>query len=239
MKSWHAERADWLSPDERQSKSEKQSQHCSSTAQNHPTVRQLMDLECEGSLEGFEFDDENCRRAFSHYDKDRSGFLDAHELMKLAQVFQTPSESLCIALHTRNFLTAGISSRNCGRPSFPKAQNSPKQTRRLSLPRTCDLCPNMSDSRHNRAHITIRSFPLHWRLSLLPLRWSGRSACSTSPTSGPCAAAAAVLPCGARARVETLLFRDARSNCGRVACKFSRCSTGKIAPIHEQTSALH
>ena len=60
-------------------------------AQNQSTVRQLLDLECEGSLAGFEFDSENCRRAFNYYDKDHSGFLDAHELMKLAEVFHTPS----------------------------------------------------------------------------------------------------------------------------------------------------
>jgi hypothetical protein len=65
-KSWHAQRADWINPDQK----ETGKSPISGAAQSQPTVRYLLDLECEGSLEGFEFDDENCRRAFSHYDKD-------------------------------------------------------------------------------------------------------------------------------------------------------------------------
>ena len=51
-----------------------------------PTVQQLMNGETEGSLEGFVFDPAVCRRAFDHYDKDKSGYLDAKEIMKLADV---------------------------------------------------------------------------------------------------------------------------------------------------------
>ncbi|EKX34774.1 hypothetical protein GUITHDRAFT_119085 [Guillardia theta CCMP2712] len=40
----------------------------------------------EGTLEGFKFDADICRQAFNYYDKDRSGFLDLQELMKLAEV---------------------------------------------------------------------------------------------------------------------------------------------------------
>jgi hypothetical protein len=50
------------------------------------TVMQLLNEEGEGSLEGFEFDPAVCRRAFDHYDKDKSGYLDAKECMKLADV---------------------------------------------------------------------------------------------------------------------------------------------------------
>ena len=50
------------------------------------TVMQLLNEEGEGSLEGFEFDPAVCRRAFDHYDKDKSGYLDARECMKLADV---------------------------------------------------------------------------------------------------------------------------------------------------------
>ena len=45
-----------------------------------------MNGETEGSLEGFVFDPAVCRRAFDHYDKDKSGYLDAKEIMKLADV---------------------------------------------------------------------------------------------------------------------------------------------------------
>jgi len=49
-----------------------------------PSVQQLMNEEAEGSLEGFIWDPAVCRRAFDHYDKDKSGYLDTKELMKLA-----------------------------------------------------------------------------------------------------------------------------------------------------------
>jgi Ca2+-binding EF-hand superfamily protein len=50
------------------------------------TVEELLDLEFTGSLEGFEFEPENCKRAFEHYDKDKSGYLDRKELMRLSEV---------------------------------------------------------------------------------------------------------------------------------------------------------
>jgi hypothetical protein len=60
--------------------------HALRDGRSPPTVQQLLDLECEGSLEGFQFDPEVCRRAFDHYDVDKSGNLDINELMKLAEV---------------------------------------------------------------------------------------------------------------------------------------------------------
>ena len=56
---------------------------------NQTTVQQLMNGELEDSLEGFVFDPAVCRRAFDHYDKDKSGQLDAKEIMKLAEVRNT------------------------------------------------------------------------------------------------------------------------------------------------------
>ena len=58
------------------------------------TVMQLLNEEGEGSLEGFEFDPAVCRRAFDHYDKDKSGYLDARECMKLADV--SLNEVICM-----------------------------------------------------------------------------------------------------------------------------------------------
>ena len=64
-----------------------------------PTVQQLMSGETEGSLEGFVFDPAVCRRAFDHYDKDKSGHLDANEIMKLADVSDAV---LHVMISTRN-----------------------------------------------------------------------------------------------------------------------------------------
>ena len=58
------------------------------------TVMQLLNEEGEGTLEGFEFDPAVCRRAFDHYDKDKSGYLDAKECMKLADV-----RSICLMFY--------------------------------------------------------------------------------------------------------------------------------------------
>jgi hypothetical protein len=58
---------------------------CCRAIEPQPTVHQLMNDESEGSLEGFTFEPAVCRRAFDHYDKDKSGFLDANEIMKLAE----------------------------------------------------------------------------------------------------------------------------------------------------------
>ena len=67
---------------------------CSNKQQPQATVQQLMNGETEGSLEGFVFDPAVCRRAFDHYDKDKSGYLDGKEIMKLADV----SGSICTRL---------------------------------------------------------------------------------------------------------------------------------------------
>jgi hypothetical protein len=51
-----------------------------------PTVQQLMNGEMEGSLEGFVFNPAVCQKAFDHFDKDKSGYLDAKEIMNLSNV---------------------------------------------------------------------------------------------------------------------------------------------------------
>jgi hypothetical protein len=53
---------------------------------DQPTVKQLINSEALGSLEGFVFKPETCRKAFDHFDKDKNGYLDAAELLKLAGV---------------------------------------------------------------------------------------------------------------------------------------------------------
>jgi hypothetical protein len=88
-----------------------------------PTVQDLLNGEAEGSLEGFEFDPAVCQRAFDHYDKGKSGYLDGKELMKLAEVsflricfFKFISNISCI--------------RNCGTRFSPKVRSSLMPIRR-------------------------------------------------------------------------------------------------------------
>ena len=90
------------------------------------TVMQLLNVEGAGSLEGFEFDEAVCKRAFAHYDKDKSGYLDAKECMKLADVRFPPS----IRIHVRKAFqnssdeTSEFLFRNSGIPLFRRAQSS-------------------------------------------------------------------------------------------------------------------
>jgi hypothetical protein len=47
---------------------------------------QLLNEEGDGTLDGFEFDPEVCLRAFDHYNKDKSGYLNVRECMRLTDV---------------------------------------------------------------------------------------------------------------------------------------------------------
>jgi hypothetical protein len=88
-----------------------------------PNVQDLLNCEAEGSLEDFEFDPAVCQRAFDHYDKDKSGYLDGKELMKLAEV-----SFLRVCLY--KFISYTSCIRNCGTRFFPKVRNSPMPIRR-------------------------------------------------------------------------------------------------------------
>eukprot|EP00287_Rhodomonas_sp_CCMP768_P015371 CAMPEP_0196757388 /NCGR_PEP_ID=MMETSP1091-20130531/103637_1 /TAXON_ID=302021 /ORGANISM="Rhodomonas sp., Strain CCMP768" /LENGTH=191 /DNA_ID=CAMNT_0042106161 /DNA_START=81 /DNA_END=656 /DNA_ORIENTATION=+ len=51
------------------------------------TMKELLDeTKIDGSLEGFKFDIDICRKAFDYYDNDRNGVLSVDELFKLADV---------------------------------------------------------------------------------------------------------------------------------------------------------
>ena len=107
-----------------------------------PTVQQLMNGELDGSLEGFVFDPAVCRRAFDHYDKDKSGFLDTKEMMKLAEVFST------YAVHVK--LMAGFNfqetvSRSSGTRFSRRGRSFPRQTKRFQQDRINYLNYFLSD----------------------------------------------------------------------------------------------
>ena len=89
-----------------------------------------MNGETEGSLEGFVFDPAVCRRAFDHYDKDKSGFLDAKEIMKLADVRNSIFSHRFTKISTSDIDESLLVSRSFGTHFFPKDQNYRRQIRR-------------------------------------------------------------------------------------------------------------